>query len=365
MPNFSGIWNSTEQFQARAQNIWPAAPGAPTIGTATAGVGAATVAFTAPAFTGYPAGISSYTAVSTPGCITASGASSPVTVTGLTNGTSYTFSVRATGANGTGPFSAASNSVTPTLPVVGQQEYTTPGTYTWVAPAGVTRVSVIAVGGASAGGGGLGYRNNLSVTPGESLTVQVGAGVSSGSSAQDSLLLRSGATLAAGYGSTGGNGGAGSTSAFAQNSGGGNGGSVSLGCFYGGAGAGGYSGNGGSGGASCLNNGSSGSGGGGGGGSGNAGGGGVGIYGQGSNGTGGTWTSAAGRFPTGAGGGGSGGNPGGFYFFTPSGGWPTPQNNGGSYGGGGNFSGSGGGGAVRIIWPGTTRQFPSTNTGNL
>jgi hypothetical protein len=25
----------------------------------------------------------------------------------------------------------------------------------------------------------------------------------------------------------------------------------------------------------------------------------------------------------------------------------------------------GGGGAVRVIWPGTTRSFPSTNTGNL
>jgi hypothetical protein len=28
-------------------------------------------------------------------------------------------------------------------------------------------------------------------------------------------------------------------------------------------------------------------------------------------------------------------------------------------------SGNGGVGAVRIIWPGTTRSFPSTNTGNL
>jgi hypothetical protein len=28
-------------------------------------------------------------------------------------------------------------------------------------------------------------------------------------------------------------------------------------------------------------------------------------------------------------------------------------------------SASGAGGAVRIIWPGTTRQFPSTNTGDL
>jgi hypothetical protein len=27
--------------------------------------------------------------------------------------------------------------------------------------------------------------------------------------------------------------------------------------------------------------------------------------------------------------------------------------------------GSGGIGAVRVIWPGTTRSFPSTNTGNL
>jgi hypothetical protein len=26
---------------------------------------------------------------------------------------------------------------------------------------------------------------------------------------------------------------------------------------------------------------------------------------------------------------------------------------------------NGGNGAVRLIWPGTTRQFPSTNTGDL
>jgi hypothetical protein len=30
-----------------------------------------------------------------------------------------------------------------------------------------------------------------------------------------------------------------------------------------------------------------------------------------------------------------------------------------------NIGGTGGGGAVRLIWPGTTRQFPSTNTGDL
>jgi hypothetical protein len=36
------------------------------------------------------------------------------------------------------------------------------------------------------------------------------------------------------------------------------------------------------------------------------------------------------------------------------------------YGGGGSGLGDGGGrGAVRIIWPGQTRRFPSTNAGNL
>jgi hypothetical protein len=29
------------------------------------------------------------------------------------------------------------------------------------------------------------------------------------------------------------------------------------------------------------------------------------------------------------------------------------------------ISGVGGSGAVRIIWPGDTRQFPSTNTGDV
>ena len=91
-------------------------PDAPTIGTATGGNASASVTFTAPSNVGGGA-ITSYTVISSPGGITGTGASSPVTVSGLTNGTAYTFTVVATNAYGTGPASAASNSVTPVLAI--------------------------------------------------------------------------------------------------------------------------------------------------------------------------------------------------------------------------------------------------------
>ena len=90
-------------------------PNAPTIGTATAGAadsGQASVAFTAPTNVGGSA-ITAYYAVSNPGQITATGASSPVTVTGLTNDTAYTFQVWALNSYGPGVWSSASGSITP------------------------------------------------------------------------------------------------------------------------------------------------------------------------------------------------------------------------------------------------------------
>lgn len=89
--------------------------GVPTIGTATGGNAQAIVTFTAPASNGGSA-ITGYTVTSSPGGKTATGAASPITVTGLTNGNSYTFTVDATNAIGNSVASAASNSVTPAMP---------------------------------------------------------------------------------------------------------------------------------------------------------------------------------------------------------------------------------------------------------
>ena len=85
-------------------------PTAPTIGTATAGDASATVAYTASTYTGK--GAATYLATSSPGSLTGTGAS-PITVSGLTNGTAYTFTVKATSTTGETATSAASNSVTP------------------------------------------------------------------------------------------------------------------------------------------------------------------------------------------------------------------------------------------------------------
>lgn len=259
--------------------------------------------------------------------------------------------------------------------VTGQQAYTTAGTFTWVAPAGVTKVSTVAVGGGRGGGGALAYGNNLTVVPGCSYSLTVGVGgVPYCSVSGLSKVCISGAGTA---------GGGGTTIAGVRSGGtGGNDGGTAGGYGSGGGGAGGYSGLGGVG----VRNGpgTAGAGGAGGGGGGGltlncftsntytgGGGGGVGILGEGASGAAGTISGATGF----GGGGGSGGATG-----ASASGYVGAA--GGLYGGGAgvaelftnfNFccgyyncasytSGTGARGAVRIIWPGCARSFPSTRT---
>ncbi len=134
-------------------------PASPTQVTATAaGSGKATVAWTAPANGGSP--ITRYTVTPYIGTeaqatttVTGTPPATGATVTGLTNGTSYTFTVTATNAVGTGPASEHSNAVTPTSltpPEAPSEVAASAGnesaTVTWTAPANggspITRYTV-------------------------------------------------------------------------------------------------------------------------------------------------------------------------------------------------------------------------------
>ena len=326
--------------------------------------------------------------------------------------------------------------------VVGQKEYTVVGTYSWTCPADVTSVCVVCIGGgggSSAGsqtwtgssysggtggaGGGLGWKNNISVTPGQSYTVVVGdygaAGTSTtaGGDGSDSYFIDT--TTVKGGGGDGGPVNIGSSTAVAQGGdyvgdGGGNGGNGggarTLNNGTGGGGAGGYSGAGGDGATSGA--GQDGTGGGaGGGGSDSAGsvadgrygaiaggGGGTGIWGEGNNGSGGLdndqdqsvgkggsrhWMGGQRKDP--ANGGWLSGN-GRWHPYSPPHHLGATINNGGIVGGyygggagseagvwgpaaegsptGGGSAFAGASGAVRIIW-GSGRSFPSTNTEDL
>lgn len=360
---------------------------APTsVSAVAAGLTTATVTFTAPNFTGGST-ITSYLVSSVPSGVSTTGTSSPITISGLTYSTTtaIAFTVAAINSVGTGTTSTVSNDTN-----WGSIVYYTQGVHSWTAPPGVTSVSVVVVGA-----GGQAFTN----------ATQVG-----------NTWFVSTATLYAGAGTpyctstTGSSGSPGGSFGYSGGTSGG-GGAGGLG-KWGGGGAGGYSGAGGAGAVYPSTAGTASTGGGGGGGGvfqcgssyyGN-GGGGVGLFGLGSNG-------AA------SGGGGSGGGTGGGHFKCGIYVFPTAGTNascghgyiaqsqarassagGGGFGGGGGandnaskMGGGGGGGlgymnnysvtpgssytayvdvysnlagsgaAVRIVWPGSGRQFPSTN----
>ncbi len=112
--NPGGDSAASNEISAVPQSV----PGAPTNVTAVAGNGEATVSFTAPADNG-GSPITGYVVTSDPDNITATGIATTITVTGLTNGTAYTFSVQASNGVGYGMASAASNAVTPYSPSSG------------------------------------------------------------------------------------------------------------------------------------------------------------------------------------------------------------------------------------------------------
>ena len=89
-------------------------PGMPVIDSVKEGNEQVSVYFNPPALDGGST-ITSYTVTSDPGNFTATGTASPLTVTGLTNGTDYTFTVTATNAIGTGNSSLPSATATPNV----------------------------------------------------------------------------------------------------------------------------------------------------------------------------------------------------------------------------------------------------------
>jgi hypothetical protein len=280
--------------------------------------------------------------------------------------TDYEARVRYKGATtGYSPWSAWSSFAT-SIPT-GEAIFTSVGTTGWVVPAGVTSVSAVAIAGGgngsssnarykAGGGGGNSWKNNIPVTPGETLSVVVGEGGPAldsylggpgGSSSLSTVLTAEGGQ----HGGSATNSGLGGFHVGGDGGGkGGNGGQggadSSGGDGGGGGGAGGYTGNGGDGAAWNSSSSFPGTGGGGGGGAGgyqsgggygNGGsGGGVGIYGEGNSGEGGSGYHANGEPGSGGDGFKYGGGGAGCYFAS---------------------SGIGGQGAIRIIW-GPGRSFP-------
>ena len=201
--------------------------GAPTISSVQSNDGSLAVAFTAPSNNGgasvtnykYSLNNGSYQTISPPST------TSPFTIPGLTNGTSYSVKIRAVNGAGDG---AESNAVAgtplpdcnPATPVSSggftRVTFTSVGTCNWRVPESVTSAEVLVVGGggggnrgvcaanygAGAGGGGVYSGTRSSLIPGAKIVVKVGAG---GKKAVSNCVF---------HGATGTSGESGQTSSF-------------------------------------------------------------------------------------------------------------------------------------------------------
>jgi len=214
-------------------------PSAPIIGTATAvGPTNATVTFTASSSNGGTP-ITVYTATSTPGNVTGTSSTSPISISGLTASTTYTFKVIATNLVGNSATSNASNSIT-----------TSAGATKLLLVGGGASGGLGYTGGATSGGGGGGaggiiYDQNVALSVGTTYSFVVGAGGASLVGTTARYTGRNGANTTVNYSSynaIGGGGGGGTSGA-------------DTGSLSGGSGGGGTNFNGGnSPGASGLNN---------------------------------------------------------------------------------------------------------------
>jgi len=361
-------------------------PNAPTVGIAIPlSAVSASVQFIGSTSTGGLA-ITSYTAISSPGNISATitapanTSTGTIIIGGLSTGTAYTFSIYATNAAGNSPTSSPSNLVS-TLNANSSTTYPIAGSYSWIAPAGVNAISILAIG---AGGGGAGTSSfgspgGASYFIGTS-TIFAGGGCGGTSSTQ---------ALSTGTGTSG-------MVWYSGGLGGGVTGTTGTSLAGGGGGAGGYSATGSSGTTStlviCA---APGSGAGGGGGAKlgiprtGGGGGGVSIYGRGCTGQAGpsfntygqgggggsrgingcNGTTSGGQGGYFGGGGGSAASFGGGggtlaylnnYQVIPGNSYTVVVGAGGAAGTGTVSGGAGGGGVVRIVWPGQSRLFPTT-----